>query len=94
VSPDRGDRSRQLSERQAIGYRQIVGVADRRIQDVEVEVKVADGIGQLCLGQEVGEVAGDLADLNHSDGRLPQECGFGRIEIPGAQEEGGLRLDR
>jgi hypothetical protein len=39
-------------------------------------------------------VGGDLADLNHGDGRLPQECDFGRIEIPGAQEEGGLRLDR
>ena len=48
-----------------LGGRQVVRVADGRIQHIDVQVEIAEGIRQRRPGQEAGE---RFRDVSHWDG--------------------------
>jgi hypothetical protein len=68
-------------------------VADGRIQHIEVQVEIAEGIRQRRPRQEAGEPFRDLPNWDRSNGRPLQKRRLWRIEVPGAKQKGGLGRD-
>ena len=84
-SADYGNGGGQVGKGEAIGGRQVVRVADGRIQHIDVQVEIAERIFQRRPRQEVRELFRDLTDWDGSNGRPLQKRRLWRIEVPSAQ---------
>src|SRR5262245_7482437 len=84
----------QLGKGEAVGGRQVVRVADGRIQHIDVQVEIAEGICQWRPRQKAGKLFRYLIDWDGSNSRPLQKRRFWRIEVPSAEEKSGLGRDR
>jgi hypothetical protein len=69
-SADCGNGGGQVEKGEAVGGRQVVRVADGRIQHIDVQVEIAKGIRQRRARQETREPFRDLVDWDGSNARL------------------------
>src|SRR5439155_1896894 len=83
-SADYGNGGGQVGKAEAVEGRQVVRVADGRIQHIDVQVEIAEGIRQRRPRQEAREPFRDLTDWDASNGRALQERRLWRIEVPSA----------
>jgi hypothetical protein len=84
-SADYGNGGGQVGKGEVVGGRQVVRVADGRIQHIDVQVEIAEGIRQRRPRQEARELFRDLTDWDGSNGRALQKRRLWRIEVPSAQ---------
>ena len=75
----------QVGKGEAVGSREVVRVADGRIQHIDVQVEIAEGIRQRRPRQGAQEPFRDLTDWDGSNGRALQKRPLWRIEVPSAQ---------
>ena len=84
-SADYGNGGGQVGKGEAVGGLQIVRVADGRIQHIDVQVEIAEGICHRRPRQESREPFRDLTDWDGSNGRPLQKRHLWWIEVPSAE---------